>query len=87
MIREQQEVHGSDLMKVLTAEELDLVTVIRSGAAEFSQIVEESLIAEARVRKVLDELVERGLVQVRKKGGKTDGARGASITLYFVDPE
>lgn len=83
-IREQQEIHGEDLLRVLTAEEEDLLSVIRSGAAEFPQIVRESLMAERRVRELVNDLVERGIIEERKKGGKTEGARGAAITLYFV---
>jgi len=87
LIREQQEIHGEDLLRVLTIEETEIVSVIRSGAAEFPQIVEESMIAESRVRVILDDLVDRGIVQERKKGGKTDKARGAAIALYFADSE
>lgn len=87
LIREQQEIHGEDLLRVLTIEETEIIAVIRSGAAEFPQIVEESMLAESRVRAILDDLVDRGIVQERKKGGKTDGARGAAITLYFADSE
>ena len=85
LIREQQEIHGDDLLRVLTIEETEIVTVIRSGAAEFPQIVEESMLAESRVRTILDDLVDRGIVQERKKGGKTDGARGAAVKLYFAE--
>lgn len=86
-IREQQEIHGENLLQVLTAEEADIVALIRSGAAEFPQIVEESLMTERRVRELVDDLVERGIVHERRKGGKTDGARGAVIKLYFADKE
>lgn len=85
LIREQQEIHGENLLCVLTVEESEVVAVIRDGAAELQQIVEESMITESRVRAILDDLVERGIVQTRRKGGKTDAARGAAITLYFTE--
>lgn len=87
LIREQQELHGDNLLRVLTSEESEIVSAIQSGAAEFPQIVEESMIAEHRVRAIIDDLVERGIVQERRKGGKTDGARGAAVKLYFAEKE
>ena len=83
-IREQQEKCGDDLFKVLTVEEQDIISIIQSGAAEIQQITEESLLHEQRVRQLLADLVERGILETRKKGGKTAVARGAVIDLYFV---
>ena len=84
LIREQEEQFGGDLLRVLTSEERDLLDVIKSGAAEPQQIVEESLLPAKKVEAMLADLIERGLVERRPKGGKTEQARGAKIMLYFV---
>src|SRR5215813_2649539 len=83
-IREQQEKFGEDLLTALTEEEKDILSIIESGAAEIQHIAEESLLPENQVLKILTDLIEMGFVESRPKGGKTDGARGAKITLYFV---
>lgn len=75
--------HGN-LLTVLTPDENDVVRVIHDGAAEFQQIVEETLIAAGKVEKLLNDLIERGILVVRKKGGKTEGARGAVIKMHFL---
>lgn len=82
-ILEAEQKHG-DLLHALTPEEQDVLGVIEAGAAEVSQIAEETLLTVRRVEQVLDELIARGLVELRRKGGKTDGARGAVIKLYFL---
>ncbi len=84
LIREQQEKFGEDLLQVLTLEEKDILDVIASGAAELGQIIEETLQPERRVHQLLNDLIERGYLEVRKKGGKTEQARGAVIRMYFV---
>lgn len=83
IIREAEAAHGN-LLAVLTPDEAEIVRVIRDGAAEFSQIVEETMIAAGRAEKLLTELVDRGVLEVRKKGGKTEQARGAATKMYFV---
>jgi hypothetical protein len=83
-IRQQQEQFGEDLFQVLTAEERDLINVIESGAAEIQHIAQESLLPLYQVERLLNDLIARGIVETQKKGGKTDGARGARIDLYFV---
>jgi len=83
-IRAQQERFGPNLFQALTEEEQDIISIIESGAAEIQQIAEESLLHEQRVRQLLADLVERGILEIRKKGGKTAVARGAVIDLYFV---
>lgn len=75
--------HG-DLLNVLTPEEADIVQVVTSGAAEIQQIIEETLLSAKKVEQLLDGLVERKVLEIRKKGGKTEGARGAVVKLYFV---
>ncbi len=83
LIREAEAAHGN-LLTVLTPDEDEVVRVINDGAAEFGQIVEETLIAAGKVEKLLTELIDRGILEVRKKGGKTEQARGASIKMYFL---
>lgn len=83
-IREQQEKFGADLFAVLTADEQQVLDVIRSGAAELAHIVEESLLPPSRVAQILDNLERRKRIEARRKGGKTEGARGAATTLYIA---
>jgi hypothetical protein len=83
-IREQEGKFGEDLFLVLTDEEKDLLEIIGSGAAELQHIAEESLLPEKQVAKLIADLVDRGFVEERFKGGKTEQARGAKIKLYFV---
>jgi hypothetical protein len=83
-VRQQQQKFGEDLFQVLTAEEKDLLEIIASVAAEIQHIAEESMLPEKQVAKIIADLVDRGLVEERAKGGKTDQARGAKIKLYFV---
>jgi hypothetical protein len=83
-IREQENKFGEDLFNVLTDEEKDILSIIESGAAELQHIAEESLLPEKQVAKIITDLIDRGFVEERVKGGKTDQARGAKIKLYFV---
>jgi hypothetical protein len=82
-IRQQEAKHG-DLMLALTVDEQWLVEVVASGAAEPEHIAEETGFAPAVVERLLADLVDRGVLEIRKQGGKTDQARGARRTLYFV---
>lgn len=82
-ILDAEQKHG-DLLDVLTPEEADIVQVVTSGAAELQQIIEETLLSAKKVEQLLDGLVERKVLEIRKKGGKTEGARGAVVKLYFV---
>jgi hypothetical protein len=82
-VRSQKQKHG-DLFSVLTPEEREIIEVIQDGAAEFDYLVEETMLPARRVEAILSDLIDRGIVEPRVKGGKTDRARGARITLYFV---
>jgi hypothetical protein len=82
-VRSQKQKHG-DLFSVLTPEEQCIVETIEDGAAELDYIVAETMIHVRRVEVIIADLVERGILEPRQKGGKTDKARGAKITLYFV---
>jgi hypothetical protein len=42
------------------------------------------MLPAARVEAILADLVARGLLEIRKQGGKTEAARGARRNLYFV---
>jgi hypothetical protein len=83
-IKEQEGKFGEDLFIVLTDEEKDLLEIIASGAAELQHIAEESLLPEKQVAKLVADLVDRGFVEERFKGGKTNQARGARIKMFFV---
>lgn len=84
VIREAEARFGADLFEILTVEEQLVVEVIQDGAAEIQQIIDETFLAEGRVETLLKNLCERGILEERRKGGKTDGARGASLKLYFI---
>lgn len=83
LIQEAEQQHGN-LLTVLTPDEEDVVRAVADGAAELQQIIEETLIAAGKVEKLLTELIGRGILEARKKGGKTEGARGATIKMYFL---
>lgn len=83
LIKQQEAKHG-DLLLALTAEEQWLVEVIASGAAESQQIAEETGFDANQVAALLDDLVDRNVLEIRRQGGKTDQARGARRPLYFV---
>jgi hypothetical protein len=85
-IRQQEAKHG-DLLLALTAEEQWVVEVVASGAAEAQQIAEETGFDAEAVAELLDDLVDRGVLEIRRQGGKTDAARGARRPLYFVAPK
>jgi len=80
----EQEAKPGDLLFALTAEEKWLVEVVSSGAAEPQQIAEETGFDAETLASLLEDLVERGVLEIRKQGGKTDQARGARRDLYFV---
>ncbi len=82
-IKQQEAKHG-DLLFKLNAKEQWLVDVIALGAAEPQQIADETGFDPESVAALLDDLVERGVLEVRRQGGKTDAARGARRPLYFV---
>lgn len=83
-IREQQEIHGQDLFQAITIEESEVIRVVRSGAAELPHIIDESMIPPRRVEQILADLVDRGIIEERRRGGKSEAARGATVTMYFV---
>src|SRR5688572_68154 len=64
---ETREKFGEDLFSVLTPEEEEIVRVMRLGAWTVSDIVRESMLSEKRVREILDDLIERKMVEARKK--------------------
>src|SRR5262245_1381619 len=82
-IRQQEEKHG-DLLLALNAEEQWVVEVIADGAAEPDQISRETGFDPETVGALLEDLLDRGVLEIRKQGGKTDAARGARRDLYFV---
>jgi DNA-binding NarL/FixJ family response regulator len=83
---ETREKFGEDLFSVLTPEEEEIVRVMRLGAWTVSDIVRESMLSEKRVREILDDLIERKMVEARKKGGRAEisKGKGAVTVLYAV---
>src|SRR5262245_24789369 len=82
-IREQESKHG-DLLSALTQDERDVIDVIELGAADPEHICAEVMLPPSRVEPILADLLNRGLIETRKQGGKTEAARGARRALYFV---
>src|SRR5262245_36447882 len=80
----QQEVKHGDLLLALNAEEHWLVEVVADGAAEPQQIAQETGFDAGTVENLLAELVERGVLEIRPQGGKTEKARGARRPLYVL---
>lgn len=84
-IDEQESIFG-DLLTAMTPVEISVMRVIQSGAAELEQIIEESMMGGRKVRPIVCDLLERGLVYTTKQGGPAAGAgvRGARRDLYFL---
>jgi predicted transcriptional regulator len=82
-IAEQRRIHG-DLMDALTPLEEDILRVVRDGANDPEHIAEETMISARKLGRLLADLVDRGVLEMRRQGGKTDQARGARRPLYFV---
>lgn len=80
------EARYGDLFEIFSAEEELVLNVVASGAAEKQHIAEEINMEISKAAEILDRLVERGALLTLSKGGKTDGARGARVKLYFVAP-
>jgi len=82
-IKAQKQKHG-DLFSALTIEEEDILATIESGANDPEHLSAETLIPLSKLKQVLEDLVDRDILEVRRQGGKTDQARGARRPLYFV---
>jgi DNA-binding MarR family transcriptional regulator len=82
-ILEQEAKHGN-LLNALTPDERDILKVIKAGANDPEYIASETMLAPSRLAPILADLVERGLVETRRQGGKTEQARGARRLLYFI---
>ena len=80
-----QEAKHGDLLHALTPDERDIFDVVRSGANDPEHIAKETMLSQARLASILEDLVARGILEIRKQGGKTEGARGTRRNLYFVD--
>src|SRR5262245_9171323 len=82
-ILEQEAKHG-DLLHALTPDERDILEVIKAGANDPEYIAAETMLPPSRVAPILEDLVERGIIEMRRQGGKTEQARGARRPLYFL---
>src|SRR5262245_23286375 len=83
LIHEQENKHG-DLLTAFTPDELDIIEAIQNGANDPEHIAEEMMMQARRLQFILDDLVSRDVLEIRRQGGKTDQARGARRPLYFV---
>lgn len=72
-------------MNALTPDERDILKVINAGANDPEYIASETMLAPSRLKPMLDDLVDRGVLEIRRQGGKTEAARGARRPLYFIN--
>jgi DNA-binding MarR family transcriptional regulator len=82
-ILEQEAKHGN-LLNALTPDERDILKVIKAGANDPEYIASETMIPPSRLATMLADLVDRGVLETRRQGGKTEAARGARRPLYFI---
>ena len=74
--------HGN-LLKPAPVEQ-EIIAAIADGHAEPETIADATLIPLSKVKRLLPGLAEMGYLRTERKGGKTEGARGAVSTLYFL---
>lgn len=85
IIREAKIQFGEDFAtECLREEERFICEVIEDGAAELGEIAKEAGITLVHARRVIKRLLLFGWIEERRKGGKTEVARGAATKLYFL---
>ncbi len=83
-IRDAEQQHELPISEILTDEERFIGELIFEGCYEIQDLITESHMTVDNVRRILQQMVTADLVEVRKQGGKTDQARGASKSLYVL---
>jgi predicted transcriptional regulator len=83
-IRDAEQQHELPISEILTDEERFIGELIFEGCYEIQDLITESHMTADNVRRILQQMVNAELVDVRKQGGKTDQARGASKSLYVL---
>ena len=83
-IRDAEQQHELPISEILTDEERFIGELIFEGCYEIQDLITESHMTVDNVRRILQQMVTAELVEVRKQGGKTDQARGASKSLYVL---
>jgi predicted transcriptional regulator len=83
-IRDAEQQHELPINEILTDEERFIGELIFEGCYEIQDLITESHMTVDNVRRILQQMVNAELVEVRKQGGKTDQARGASKSLYVL---
>jgi hypothetical protein len=83
-IRDAEQQHELPINDILTDEERFIGELIFEGCYEIQDLITESHMTVDNVRRILQQMVNAELVEVRKQGGKTDQARGASKSLYVL---
>jgi predicted transcriptional regulator len=83
-IRDAEQQHELPISEILTDEERFIGELIFEGCYEIQDLITESHMTVDNVRRILQQMVTSELVEVRKQGGKTDQARGASKILYVL---
>lgn len=79
---------GEDFDRLLIPEEEEIVRVMERGAWTIPDIVRETMLREKRVRDLLEDLVERRIVQKSKQGGRSEVSKGKGpvTALYSLIP-
>jgi hypothetical protein len=72
-------------MNALTPDERDILKVIKAGANDPEYIASETMFSPSRLAPILADLVDRGVLEIRRQGGKTEQSRGARRPLYFIN--
>lgn len=83
-IRDAEQQHELPISEILTDEERFIGELIFEGCYEIQDLITESHMTVDNVRRILQQMVNAELIEVRKQGGKTDQARGASKSLYVL---
>lgn len=88
LIREQEEKHG-DLLTVLTPNEADIVAALEKTRTPMTTVhlAEETGLTEAVARRVVGDLVEVGILELRRQEKITATARGATNPEYKLSPK
>jgi hypothetical protein len=80
----EQEAKYGNLLAVLTPDEADVVTAVRSGCCRAQSVAEETHLSLKKAESILDELAGRGVLRKSRALKTTEQARGATVWEYFL---
>jgi hypothetical protein len=86
LLKEQEAIHG-DLLKALTPDERDVIGALGTGATSLSQVSDETGLSEKQAERVLADLLDAGIIELRRAIKITDQARGATNPEYRISPK